>query len=298
MNKKQNSLSQISKSLILAGAIGIVGLSTLLGSRKVEASVSDVAVFRALPMVVVWGADNFAENAPTNNFVASDFVLLTTPSGSAGADLTAGNVFPIVTSSVAFTAASNFSALTNGTLIQINSPAAAPAGGGVLTDNPTVGALNAADSLTAFGVQAATNIGFSGSLQRSFYVSSNTAFDIFAQSGAATTSGDFVALTTADVQITALGITVAGNNGLAFGANAQTPLFAPGTGFAATPIVLNTIAAATKLFGGGRRTALTAGNLAAQSVRFDITYGLVGGYSFHRGNGFISVPVTYTIFTP
>lgn len=289
--RKMNKLvlSAMTASLLMAG---------LIGANKVEAAVSDVAVFRALPMVVVWGADNFSELAPTPNFVASDFSLLTTTSGTAGNDIVAGNVFPIVTGSVVFTPASNMSTATNGTLISVNNPAALPAGGGVLTDNATVGVLDAADALTAFGVQATTNIGFSGALQRSFYVSSNTAFDIWAQSGAAVTSGDFSLLTTADVEISSLAITVAGNNGLAFGANAQTPDFAPGTGFSATPIALNTLGAATKIFDGGRRTAASAGNLVDQSVRFDVGYNLVGGYGFHRGAGHISVPMTYTVYTP
>lgn len=275
-----------------------LGAFTVFNSNTAKASVSDVAVFRALPMVVVWGADNFAENAPTANFVAADYILLNTVSGSAGADIITGNVFPIVTSSTFFTPAANLILTTNGGLISIVNPAALPAAGGTLTDNATIGLLNAADSLTAFGVQATTAVNFPTTLRRSFYVASNSSFDIFAQSGAATTSGDFSALTTADIQVTGMAITVAGNNGLAFGASAQTPFFAPGTGFIATPFGLNTIAAATKIFDGGRRTAFSAGNLADQSVRFDITYTLVGGYGFQRGFGHISVPVTYTIFTP
>ena len=31
------------------------------------AGVTDIATFKALPMVVVWGADNFSENSPTPN---------------------------------------------------------------------------------------------------------------------------------------------------------------------------------------------------------------------------------------
>lgn len=283
---------------LIPSTILLICFLALFNTNVALASVSDVAAFRALPMVIVWGADNFAENAPTANFVASDYVLLTTVSGSAGADILAGNVFPIVTSSLSFTPAANLSLTTSGGLINIVNPAALPAGGGILTDNAPIGVLNAADSLTRFGLQATTNVSFPATLGRSFYVASNAAFDIFAQSGAATANGDFAALTAADIQVTSLAITVTGNNGLAFGASAQTPLFAPGTGFIATPFGLNTIVAATKLFGGGRRTASSAGNLASQSVRFDIAYSLVGGYSFHRGTGYISVPVTYTIFTP
>lgn len=286
------------RNLLAAAVLGVVGFGGMLVSpQRAEATVNDVAVFRALPMVIVWGADAFAENAPTGNPVASDFLLLGGVSGTAGSDIIAGNVFPVITGSL--NPASNLSVTTTGTLISIISPAAAPAGGGVLTDNPTIGALNAADSLTAFGVQASTAVGLNATgLKRSFYVASNAAFDIYAQAGAAAGTGDWAAYTPSAIQISTLGITTTGTDGgLTYGASAQSPTLG-GTGFVATPLGLNTLAAVTKIYGGGRRTALAAGNLAAQSVRFDVTYNLTAAYGFHLGQGSISVPVTYTIYNP
>ena len=286
------------RNLITSAVLGALSLGGIfVCPSESSATVNDVAVFRALPMVIVWGADAFAENAPTANPVASDFVLLGGATATPGSDIIAGNVFPVITGSL--NPASNLSATTSGTLISINNPAATPAGGGVLTDNAPIGALNAADSLTAFGVQATTSVSLNtAGLKRSFYVASNTPFAIYAQSGAVTATGDWAAFTAAAVQISTLGISTTGTDGgLTYGASAQDPTTG-GTGFSATPIGLNTLSAVTKIYGGGRRTALSAGALAAQSVRFDVTYNLTTPYGFHLGAGSVSIPVTYTIYNP
>ena len=272
-----------------------LAVAGLLGTIQSNAAVQDTAFFRALPMVIVWGADAAAEGTPTANPVASDFVLLGGTSGTVGSDIIAGNVFPVITGTL--TPAPQNPVTTTGSLVSINNPAALPAGGGVLTDNAAVGILNAADSMTKFGIQATTSVGFSANaLRRSFYVASNAGFDIFAQTGAVSTSGDFTTLNASNVNWS-MAITVAGTDGgLAFGGNAQDPTTG-GTGILA-PTTLNTFNTATKVYDGGRKTAATAGNLAAQSVRFDVTYGLVGGYNIALGTGSIAVPVTYTIYNP
>lgn len=274
-----------------------LSLMGIFGTIPSNAAVQDTAFFRALPMVIVWGADAAAEGTPSANPVASDLVLLGGTTGTAGADIIAGNVFPVITGTLN---AAPQAPATAGSLISIANPAAAPASGGVLTDNAPTGVLSAADSMTAFGIQSSTAVNFANNaVKRSFYVASNAKFDLFALAGAATVTGDFAtapALTASSISWT-MAITPSGNDGLSFGTNAQNPT-GTGSGVAATTN-LGAFSSATKVFGGGRKTAASDGSIAAQSVRFDVTYGLVGtGYNFAMGSGSISVPVTYTVYNP
>jgi hypothetical protein len=183
-------------------------------------------------------------------------------------------------------------------LLSVTNPAAAPAGGGVLTDAGTTGLLDAADTFTAFGLTATTGIGFaSGPQAHSFYVASNAAFDIFAQTGAATYAGNF---SVANVPLTAItwSMTIAtsgADGGVTWGGAAAQDPTTGGTGILAATN-LNAFTTATKVFDGGRRTAAAAGAILAQSVRFTAQYGL--NYDLSMGSGSVSVPVTYTIFTP
>lgn len=267
----------------------------LLTSIQANAVVSDTAFFRAVPMVIVWGADAAAEGAPTANPVASDFVLLVGSTGTAGNDIISGNVFPVITGTL--TPAPQAPAAGTGTLVSVTGQTATPAGGGVLTDNAAVGFLNSADTMTAFGIQAATAVTSpANTLKRSFYVASNSKFDLFAQTGAVTATGDFGALTATNVSWTMAITTTGTDGGLSFGTSAQTPATG-GTGIS-TATNLGAFATPTKVFGGGQRTALTNGGVAAQSVRFDVAYGLVGGYNFSLGAGSVSIPVTYTVYNP
>jgi hypothetical protein len=158
--------------------------------------------------------------------------------------------------------------------------------------------LDAADTYTAFGLGATTALGFAtGPQAHSFYVASNTAFDIFAQTGAATYTGSFTAVTVPLTAITwSMAISTSGTDGAVVwgGASAQDPTTG-GTGVIA-PSNLNAFTASTKVFDGGRRTAAAAGAILAQSVRFTAQYGLA--YNLSMGTGSVSVPVTYTVFTP
>ncbi len=282
------------KNIKKLSALSLAVAGLLSGVNVAHATVNDTAFFRALPMVIVWGANNYAETAGIAP-VVSDFLLMTGASGTAGVDITVGNVFPVVTGTLA--PVSNGSVATNGNLIAITGPTAAPAGGGVLTDNATIGVLNAADTLTPFGIDATTTVGFATNSTKSFYVASNTKYDIYAQAGAATTTGDFSTLTAANINVNMAQTLSGTDGGLAFGASAQTPSTG-GSGFVGLPALLSTLGTATKIYGSGRKTALSAGSIAAQSVRYDITYNLVGGYGLHMGAGSISVPMTYTVYVP
>ncbi|MEO8102397.1 MAG: hypothetical protein ABI790_07720 [Betaproteobacteria bacterium] len=278
----KSTFSFAHKALALAVAAGIAG--------SASAAVTDRVYFSAAPLVLVWGTD-----ATGNPAVVSDFVLVNTASGTAGTDLTAASVIPVITGSMTAVP----TAPSGNSLYAITNPAAAPAGGGVLTDAGTAGQLDAADTYTAFGLGATTNIGFSaGPQSHSFYVASNTGFDIFAQTGAVAYTGNFNAGSVPLTAITwsmSLSTAATTDAGVSWGgAAAQNPTGA-GTGILAATS-LNAFAAPTKVFDGTQRTALAAGTILAQSVRFSVQYGL--NYNLSMGAGSVSVPVTYTVYTP
>jgi len=287
------------KKLALTG-----GIAASLMASTANASVIDRPFFQVLGVVVVWGGTDFDENAGTAP-VVSDFVLLTPASGSAGADLIDGNdVFSVVTGSL--TPISD-----NGTAVDstaVFDPVTGETTGGVFTDNGTAGVLDADDTLTAFGIDANTDVsgGLVGSHNSSFYVASNAAFDIFAQTTNVVATGDFLTDGLDEENISfGMSVTPSGDDGLAFGANAQDPSTG-GTGVVTTVDSLDDITTQGKVFDGGRRTAASVGNLAAQSVRFDSVYSLdsdtdtagVQGYDLSLGVGTLQADVTYTVFVP
>ncbi len=274
------------KKLLLAG-----GAAALVTASTAYASIIDRPFFQVLGVVVVWGADSMDGNAP----VATDFVLLTPASGSAGADLIAADGATVITGSLTPVSATG----NNASGATLANPVTGATSGGVFADDGN-GVLDAADTLSAFGVDATTDVagGLVGQHKSSFYVASNAAFDIYAQSSNLNKTGDFSSLSAADIAY-AMSVTVAGNDGLAFGTKAQDPSTG-GTGYVTTVNDLGDMTTATKVFDGGRRTASAVGSLAEQSVRFDNTYTLNGasGYDLSMGVGTISADVTYTVYVP
>jgi hypothetical protein len=285
--KSINATQATPAKAILAAAIG-AGLA-IAASTNTVAAITDRVYFAAAPIVLVWGTDTAGNPA-----VVSDFVMLTTASGTAGADLIAANVLPVITGTMTAVPQTP----TGNSLLAISNAAAAPAGGGVLTDNGTANLLDAADTMTAFGLTATTNVGFAAGPQRhSFYVASNAPFDIFAQTGAATYAGSFTAATVPMSAISwTMAVATSGTDGTVTwgGAAAQDPSTG-GTGVLAATN-LGAFTAATRVFNGGRRTAAAAGSILGQSVRFTAQYGL--NYNLSMGAGSVNVPVTYTVYTP
>ena len=278
------------KKLALAGGVA----ATLMASTA-YASVIDRPFFQVLGVVVVWGADSANATAP----VVSDFVLLTTGSGNEGADLIAGDVNTVLT----------------GTLDPITGGASTagfidPATGAVATagvDNGTdAGVLDAGDTLSAFGVTATTDIDSTlapNSFTSSFYVASNAAFDVYAQSSNFAGTGELGGSTTmADIKLamsidSGAAATTAGAGSLSFGSASQDP----GSASIPTGMDLGQMTAGNGLqvLDGTQRTAASVGTLAEQSVRFNNVYTLgTGGYDMSQGAGTVSADVTYTIFVP
>ncbi|WP_371398318.1 hypothetical protein [Fretibacter rubidus] len=281
------------------------GVAVSLMASTAYASVIDRPFFQVLGVVVVWGGTDFDENSGTAP-VVSDFVLLTPATGTAGADLITGDVYSVVTGSL--DPISDSGTAVDGTATF--DPVTGETSGGTFTDNGTAGVLDAADTLTAFGLDATTDVsgGLVGSHNSSFYVASNAAFDIFAQSSNVVATGDFLTDGLDDENISfAMSIETSGTDGgLAFGgATAQDPSTG-GTGVVATIDSLDDMSTQTKVFDGGQRTAAAPGSLTEQSVRFDSVYTLdsdtgtagVQGYDLSMGVGTLQADVTYTIFVP
>ena len=179
-------------------------------------------------------------------------------------------------------------------MIQIVSPTS----GGVLTDAGSIGYLDATDSLTAFGLQASTDVQLTAAVAHSFYVASNAAFDIYAQAGAiALTGGLSYTLNSISrtMTIAVSGTDATGANSVTFGADAQNPT--TGGGGIINNGTLNTISAVTKVFDGGQKTARQTGTITTQSVRFDNAYSLPT-YDLSDGAGTATADVTYTIYVP
>ncbi|MEE9346764.1 MAG: hypothetical protein V3U82_01120 [Robiginitomaculum sp.] len=279
--------------------------AALMAGTSAYASVIDRPFFKVLGVVIVWGADDFDSTGGVAP-VVSDFVLLTNASGAAGADLIAGDVHAVVTGSLDPV---DGAAATSGTVDPITGATTVGTNTYSYTDDGD-GVLNAADSMTAFGLDGNTDV--DGSLSNAhtstFYVASNAAFDIYATSSTATATGDFLAdgLDESNISFAlAVDATAATVAGLSVGADAQDPSTG-GTGVIAAVNSLDDMATATKVFDGGQRTAATRGSIADQSVAFNMTYelldptGTVGdtGYDLSMGSGTIYADVTYTVYVP
>lgn len=267
----------------------LVGMTALLllthGSPGLnptaEASVLDNLFFKVLGLTLVWGADS-GGTAP----VVSDFVLMTSASGTSGDDITPGDVHTVIT----------------GTLDPVPVSAAADEGfpvevvnqtsGGVFVDDGD-GVLDPGDTLSAFGIDTTTDLATdSTSLQRSFYVASNTAFDINASAAVA---GNTLSAALSDVGFSCDGVSLSGTDGvITYGGNNQDPAVG-GAGFTC-PADLSGLSGGSIIFDGGQATAASVGTIATQSVRFDFTYDFL--YDLSMGVGEFDVDVTYTVFVP
>lgn len=281
---------KLSKKVVLAATA-----MSMVTATAAYASVLDRPFFKVLGVVIVWGADDYDENTGAAP-VVSDFVLMSGTSGTAGDDLIADDVYAVVTGSL--------DPISDGTtnpgegeLISVDNATS----GGTLTDDGD-GVLDADDTLTAFGLSATTDVSLdTNEHASSFYVASNTDFDIYAQSSNLTRTGDFLSLDESNITFE-MEVTTSGDDGLAFGSASQDPSTG-GTGYVTTVDDLGDMSGAdTKVFDGGQRTAASVGTIAEQSVRFDMTYtlddGAGNGYDLSMGAGSIQADVTYTVYVP
>lgn len=281
----------IGKTILAATALGL-----LLGQAR--ASVIDRPFFRANALVIIFSGGDFIENNGEAPLV-HDFVLLdNVASGTAGNDLIAQDGVPVNFP---------FNPISDGTSGGWPFQISGQTFGGAYNNNPTFQLLDANDSYSAFGIDNSTDIDLLGSNVRFawFFVSSNTAFDIYAEASNLVRSGDFSSLDFENIGYQLLEFSPAsatigqnsqlasvGGNGIVVGNNA--------TGFTLDDLS----AGQTKVYDGGRRTARVPGSIAQQATGFASVYRLRGSpitgtnYDFSLGTGILSADVTYTVFAP
>ena len=265
-----------------------------LASAPAVPAINDDVHFKALGMVIVWGADG-GSAAP----VVSDFILDTGSGNSAATsgdtDLIAGDVNTVVTGSLIRTHDAVHS--VTGTMpFLINNTT----GGTVDTDTNADGILTDADAFTAFGLTGATNETVNTTRTRSsFYVASNVPFAIDAQATSPNAGLSGLLLRVVFMEIaTAL----TGDDGLPFGAAARHP-HSSGPSGGSDPIrTLFTLRTPDRVFEGNQSTAAQPGSIADQSVRFDITYTInainLRGYDLSLGTFDFEVDMVYTVYVP
>lgn len=272
------------RKLLLAGAA--LAASTAAVAAPANASIIDRPHFKVLGVVIVWAADETNGNAP----IATDFVIDDSVGGVAAndTDLIGG-------------AAVDGRTVVTGSLTPTKDSTSTAALGDILTidddGNAANGVTQSVDTgtPTSFGAFDVTGETLTGDLTHnsSFFVASNTAFNIDGTATALTQTGDF---DMTDVSFS-MGVTVSGtaaNDGIDFGGNAQDP-----GGTFGSFANLGAMTGGTPVYQGNQRTAASAGTITGQSVRFDATYELgTSGYDLSMGAGEVEAEVVYTVYVP
>lgn len=284
----------VTTAILLAG----VGLYPATATS----AVIDSPFFRVLPLVVVIAATEDETNGGVAP-VAVDFNLLTpASSGSAAPDLIGVDGF-VFNSNAGFDAGHDMAG--GATRLDVENETSGGSFG-----NPGSGDidyLEPTDSLSAFGLDETTDVDTRAARNVSrFLVVSNTAFDIYAEASNLTRTGDFASLNYENIGFRPR-LNRSGGSGLGrWGDAAQNPSIG-GSGLDTALDDLSDLSAGpTKIFDGGRRTALTTGSLLEQAVSFNIRYAFsltpdasdTNAYDFSMGTGTIGADVTYTVYTP
>ncbi|MEM7493700.1 MAG: hypothetical protein AAF296_09980 [Pseudomonadota bacterium] len=270
-----------------------LGIAAALICYPASAEMIDAPKFSVPGLVVVWGADQ-AGDAP----IVSDFIIA--PSGSSGNDTISGNVASVVTGTLTPAFEGSASDDVPSRLFNIyNTPT-----GNFDVDSNGNGNTDVGDTINRFALTDRTNIGLRDSEARSsFYVASNTAFNIDAQALRVVGRNDSVlGKIYWDMEVARSGSTE-----INFGANAQLPHSSGPTGGIGSVASLLDMLSPQTVFTGNQRTAASRGTLVDQSVRFDVTYvlGSWQGYSLHtrhtnlaEGVYEVEAEVVYTVWVP
>ena len=261
-------------------------VAALFASMTASALTTDTPAFKVDGVIIVWASDQ-SGTAP----VVTDFII---GQGQSAPDLIAGNALAVVTGTLEPT--ENATAAGGMPFVITNTTS-----GDLNTDTNGDGRITEADAFTPIGLQNITDTRIDASRQySSFYVASNTAFNIDAVSTPPGTFLDFILLNI--IRMT-LSSTVSGtDDGVDFGGSAQAAHSGgPTTGFAAETTLWNLRFPQT-LFTGNQRTALSPGSIADQSIRFDAEYAIsaasLTGYDLSLGTFDFIVEVTYTAYAP
>lgn len=268
------------------------------------AEVVDRPYFKASSIVIVFGADDFAENGGVAPIVYDFYLLDNLPSGVAGNDIIGVDGRTINYNTGQYNPIQSGDA--SGWEFQVNN---ATFGGALISSAPHQ-TLDANDSYTAFGLDDDTDMDLLGGGNRAsrFYVASNTAFDIYGEASDFQATGDFTGLDYTNIRYR-LRYNVSGGGGAnQWGQRAQDPALG-GSGVVlgqnGTLFTLDDMASGpVKVFDGGRRTARAEGSIMQQAIGFQSRYNLRGAgitgnnYDFSMGVGSVSAEITYTVYTP
>ncbi|MEM7661497.1 MAG: hypothetical protein AAF292_04550 [Pseudomonadota bacterium] len=253
-----------------------------------HASILDNPAFNVEGLVIVWSAPTDGTTTP----IVNDFVIGTGAPG--GTDLISDDAFTVVTGSLLTTQD------TSGAFGGIPYVISGTATGDVDTDSNGDGNITADDTIDAFVFNPLIDTRVDAvDTRTSFYVASNTAFDIVGDVTASDSSG--LAVDLSDFIVLDMNVTVSGeDDGLAFGDAAQSPNSGgPTAGFTQNPRILSDLEGGITVFQGDRATAVSPGSIVEQSVRFDQVYSIgFTGYDLAFGTFDFSATVVYTIFVP
>lgn len=250
--------------------------------------------FQVDNLIIVWSSDE-AGNAP----IVADFVV--GRENAADIDLIATDAFTVITGSL--TTTSNNIGVGGFPLEFTGSPT-----GDFSTDSNANGSLDAGDVITPFQLDADFDVA-SSTPRTSFYVASNAPFSISAEITDVQVDPVFTAFSNAFLSFVDLEMEVAPvgatrtDGGFSYGSAAQAPHSDGELGGFAVPLdLLDLVNTPTTVFAGNQRTAASAGTIADQSVRFDVSYPLAGatiaGYDLSLGVINFGVTVEYTVFVP
>lgn len=278
---------------ITAVRLILLALACAFAASFARADITDRAGFKVIGAVVVWSADD-GGSAPT----AVDFIIDTgsgsTAATSGDADLIAGDTHTVVTGTLISTADAANSA---GTMPFVLTDTTS---GDVSTDSNSDGITNASDSFTPIGLAPGTDTIVDATTSRSsFYVASNAPFSIDADTDFPNSGTNWLLMLITRLDMS---VTLSGDDGIAFGSAAQYPHAGGPTGGMTSYPNLFSLLSGRNVFAGNRRTAVSRGSLADQSVRFDVAYSIgaanLSGYDLSLGTYDFEVDVTYTVFIP
>lgn len=266
----------------LCAAIASLGLCATLPSLG---SVIDRPFMKVEGIVVVWAAD-ITSTSP----IASDFII---EDGGTSTDLIASDVYTVLTGTL--DALDDTYPLNAGATLRIRRIAGGPnqdtaANGDRVTD--------ASDTFTAFRLRAATDVRtIRSEIESSFYVASNKAFNIDVTASAVGSP--------ADLNLIRLRMRLSQNGtdgGLPYGGASQYPHTINSNSGGVRWLGyrrLSTMTTGRNIFRGNRRTALSAGSIVEQSVRFDQTYRWnTGNIDLSDGVFDVEAIVEYVVYIP
>ncbi len=263
------------KKSLQRAALAAAITASLGATSAANASIIDNPVFKLLGAVVVWGGDGTGTGGSVQDFIIN--------AGGSNLDLIAGDVTPVMTGTL-----DSYAPTGDLSLITVTG------GDAAWNDANSNGVMDAGDSFSPF--LPTETIGHSVALQQSsFYVASNTPFDVKATAALDAGNSSATALLS-DISRT-MDIAVSGSAGsIAFGSAAQHPH--SGSAGVTGNGTLDTISTETVVFSGDQKTANAAGTIAEQSVQFTNTYSITDTVGLEAGTSQVAATVTYTVAIP